>query len=73
MPSSGEGRAFKWEGQGYEGAAVDFTHRLAQAAHGGQVVLSGSAWAKVQDQLPGLSQVLRQAYQHASLSMNKKD
>ena len=41
----------------YTGVGVDFTQRLAEAAHGGQVVLSESAWASVQDQLPGSSQV----------------
>lgn len=40
------------------GSGVDFTHALAKAAHGGQVVLSESAWASSQDQLPGSSQVL---------------
>ena len=55
--SKAEGKAMKWEGVGYEGNAVSFTERLVGAAHGGQVVLSGSAWASVQDGLPGLSQV----------------
>lgn len=50
-------RAMKWEGQSYEGKALTFVRRLSQAAHGGQVVLSGPSWASVQDQLPGLSQV----------------
>lgn len=52
----GDGKVVKWEGLIYVGNAVAFTQRLGQAAHGGQVVLSGSAWASVQDSLPGLSQ-----------------
>lgn len=38
----------------------------SEVTHGGQVVLSESAWASVQDQLPGQAQVRRQ-YLPASL------
>ena len=41
----------------YTGPGIQATLALAHAAHGGQVVLSEQAWAVVQDQLPGLSQV----------------
>ncbi|KAK9786282.1 hypothetical protein WJX73_000303 [Symbiochloris irregularis] len=54
----GGDKVVKWEGLTYVGPAVAFAQRLGQAAHGGQVVLSGSAWASVQDSLPGLSQVI---------------
>jgi len=41
----------------YFGGGVEFTQALGRATHGGQVVLSESAWASIQDQLPGSSQV----------------
>lgn len=55
----GVSKPVKWVGRAYEGDAVSFAQKLVQAAHGGQVVLSGTAWASVQDGLPGLSQVGR--------------
>ena len=45
----------------YSGNGVAFVQLLARATHGGQVVLSEPAWASVQDQLPGSSQVLPHA------------
>ena len=41
----------------YFGTGVELVQALGRAAHGGQVVLSESAWASIQDQLPGSSQV----------------
>lgn len=41
----------------YFGVGVELAQALGRAAHGGQVLLSESAWASIQDQLPGSSQV----------------
>lgn len=40
----------------YFGGGVEFVQALGRSAHGGQVVLSESAWAAIQDQLPGSCQ-----------------
>lgn len=41
----------------YQGDGEKFTRRLSKVIHGGQVVLSEIAWASIQDQIPGQSQV----------------
>lgn len=40
----------------YHGPGVDLAKDLSFVAHGGQIVLSETAWAGVQDRLPGASQ-----------------
>jgi predicted ATPase/class 3 adenylate cyclase len=40
------------KGADYEGVEVHRAARIAAAAHGGQVLVSGSTWALVQDDLP---------------------
>lgn len=42
----------------YFGGGVEFAQALGRSAHGGQVVLSESSWASIQDQLPGSCQVV---------------
>ena len=41
----------------YQGEGEKFARRLSKVIHGGQVVLSETAWASIQDQIPGQSQV----------------
>ena len=41
----------------YSGAGIDLAMDLVEAAQGGQVMLSETAWASVQDRLPGSTQV----------------
>lgn len=41
----------------YRGEGEKFARRLSKVIHGGQVVLSETAWASIQDQIPGQSQV----------------
>ena len=41
----------------YRGDGEKFARRLSKVIHGGQVVLSEIAWASIQDQIPGQSQV----------------
>ena len=41
----------------YSGEGVKMIDSLANIAYGGQVVLSETAWASVQDRLPGSTQV----------------
>lgn len=40
----------------YSGEGERFARRLSKVIHGGQVVLSETAWASIQDQIPGQSQ-----------------
>ena len=40
----------------YQGEGEKFARRLSKVIHGGQVVLSETAWASIQDQIPGQSQ-----------------
>ena len=42
----------------YRGDGEKFARRLSKVIHGGQVVLSEIAWASIQDQIPGQSQVI---------------
>lgn len=51
----------------YKGEGEKFARRLSKVIHGGQVVLSEIAWASIQDQIPGQSQV-----HTASASSNKQ-
>lgn len=43
----------------YRGDGEKFARRLSKVIHGGQVVLSEIAWASIQDQIPGQSQVIQ--------------
>ncbi|DBA77690.1 TPA: hypothetical protein ACH3X2_008392 [Trebouxia sp. C0005] len=42
----------------YQGEGERFARRLSKVIHGGQVVLSETAWASIQDQIPGQSQII---------------
>ena len=41
----------------YSGAGEQFVKHLCNVIHGGQVVLSETAWQSMQDQIPGQCQV----------------
>ena len=55
----------------YQGEGEKFARRLSKVIHGGQVVLSETAWASIQDQIPGQSQVSLIRQYRQSLVGNK--
>ena len=61
----------------YQGEGEKFARRLSKVIHGGQVVLSETAWASIQDQIPGQSQVqlpcLLSLIQFERIKKNKKN
>jgi class 3 adenylate cyclase len=53
-----KGDAGAWDPEvTYEGSGEALAEDLADLVHGGQVVLSESAWRAVQDHIPGQAQV----------------